>query len=257
MILHGLVLSQAILIVQVVLIFPPPLSLMGQIVPVKQEIQRVAMVVFLPQHLDSRFARKIMSVQTEHVITQRQIWENTAHQIVADSVQGDNSMKARGFTLIELILVTAIVGLFAAGTIAVLNPSQQVQKANDSKRKTDLEMIQRALEAYYADNGRYPASFSNMIHTTQTITWGSSWQPYMDVLPKDPNSNRRYVYGVSSDGQTYGLYASLERGTDPQACHSNGSACDSLSTFGISLDPAGSCKGGICNYGVTSPNINP
>lgn len=170
---------------------------------------------------------------------------------------GDN-MKRKGFTLIELILVVAIIGIFSAGVLAAINPSQQVQKANDSRRKTDLEMIQRALEAYYADNGRYPTSSTNeIVNNSIVVVWGSSWQPYMDTLPKDPDSNRRYVYGVSADGQTYGLYASLERGTDAQACHSNGSACDSLATFGISTQPATSCKGGICNYGVTSANINP
>lgn len=169
----------------------------------------------------------------------------------------NNRFRQAGFTLIELILVVGIIGIFAAGILAVINPSQQVQKANDSKRKTDLEMVQRALESYYADNGRYPASSNNMIAPSSTVAWGSSWQPYMDTLPKDPQSNRTFVYGVSADGQTYGLYASLERGNDPQACHSNGSACDSLATFGIGTNPANSCKGGICNYGVTSSNINP
>ncbi len=172
-------------------------------------------------------------------------------------IKGNLCLQA-GFTLIELILVVGIVGIFAAGVLAVINPSQQVQKANDSKRKTDLEMIQRALETYYADNGRYPqASANKIVQNSIAISWGSSWQPYMDTLPKDPQSNKTYVYGVSADGQTYGLYASLDRGNDTQACHSNGSACDSLATFGIGTNPSASCKGGICNYGVTSANISP
>lgn len=166
------------------------------------------------------------------------------------------NISRKGFTLIELILVTAIVGLFAAGVIAVINPTQQVNKANDTKRKTDLEAIQRALEAYYADNGRYPQANSNKIYTTSVINWGTSWQPYIDILPKDPNAGRSYVYGVSSDGQRYGVYASLERVGDPQGCHNDGSACDSLSTFGISSNPSASC-GGICSFGVTSADLSP
>lgn len=166
-------------------------------------------------------------------------------------------MRNKGFTLIELILVTGIVALFAAGVLAVINPTQQVIKANDAKRKTDLEAISRALEAYYADNGRYPQASGNKIFTTTVINWGTSWQPYIEILPKDPSSSRRYVYGVSANGQTYGIYASLEKGNDPQACHANGSACDSLTTFGISTVPGTSCGVGICNYGVTSSDINP
>lgn len=163
----------------------------------------------------------------------------------------------RGFTLIELILVTAIIGLFAAGAIAVINPSQQVHKANDAKRKADLEMVQRALEAYYADNGRYPQAINNKIYANNaTVNWGTSWQPYIDMLPKDPSNGRTYVYGASADGQRYGVYASLEKNTDPQICHSNGSACDSLGTFGINPNPATSC-GGVCTFGVTSADLSP
>ena len=99
-----------------------------------------------------------------------------------------------GFTLIELILVVAIFGIFTAGIIAVVNPAQQILKANDGKRKSDLEQIQRALESYYHDSGRYPSVSSNKIYTISVINWGSSWQPYMNVLPKDPSGARAYVY---------------------------------------------------------------
>lgn len=163
----------------------------------------------------------------------------------------------KGFTLIELILVTAIIGLFAAGVIAVINPSQQVNKANDAKRKSDLATIQRALEAYYADNGRYPQAINNKIYAKNaTVNWGTSWQPYIDLLPKDPSTGRTYVYGTSADGQRYGVYASLEKASDPQLCNTNGSACSSLSTFGINASPGSSC-GKICNFGVTSADLSP
>lgn len=159
----------------------------------------------------------------------------------------------KGFTLIELILVAAIVGIFATAILAVVNPSQQVLKANDGRRKSDLNQIQRGLEAYYQDNGRYPQASSQKIYTTQTINWGTSWQPYMNVLPKDPTSSRSYIYYVSSDGQSYVVYASLERGTvDPQACN-GGSACNTIGTFGISPTACG----GTCNYAVSSADINP
>ncbi|MBI5044483.1 MAG: prepilin-type N-terminal cleavage/methylation domain-containing protein [Candidatus Levybacteria bacterium] len=159
----------------------------------------------------------------------------------------------RGFTLIELILVVAIVGIFTTAILAVVNPSQQVLKANDGRRKSDLSQIQRGLEAYYQDNGRYPLASGQKIYTTALIDWGTSWQPYMNVLPKDPTSSRQYIYYVSSDGQSYVVYASLERGTvDPQACN-GGSACATIATFGIS---ATAC-GGTCNYAVSSPDINP
>lgn len=165
----------------------------------------------------------------------------------------ENGRINKGFTLIELILVAGIFGIFAAGIVAVMNPSDQVLKANDARRKSDLTEIQRALETYYQDNGRYPVASGNKIFTTSLIDWGTSWQPYMNVLPDDPNGSNSYVYYSTPDGQSYILYASLERGSkDPDACNS-GNACTSLSTYGI--NPTG-C-GGTCNYAVGSSDMRP
>ncbi len=76
----------------------------------------------------------------------------------------------------------------------------------------------------------------------------------MSVLPKDPTSSKKYVYySTGKDGQTYYLYANLDRGgNDSQACFSTGSACSSAVSSGIGTE----C-GGNCNYGVSSPNVSP
>lgn len=163
----------------------------------------------------------------------------------------------RGFTLIELIIVMGILSIMSAGALAVLNPASQFQKANDARRKSDLYQIQRALEGYYDDNGRYPPTYSSSDYRIKgldgsAVNWGSSWQPYMDVLPKDPASSRRYVY-FSDDGQSYYIYASLEKGTDPNTCKSDGSVCDSVT----SNDIISTVCGDICNFGVSSPNVSP
>jgi len=112
--------------------------------------------------------------------------------------------------------------------------------------------VQRALETYYQDNNSYP-----VVTTTPYqpgIAWGSSWQPYMNVLPKDPTPTKKYVY--YSNGQYYYIYANLDRGTnDPAVCKNldaNGE-CSSISTNVIT---AKSC-GGPCNYGVSSPDRTP
>ena len=145
----------------------------------------------------------------------------------------------------------------ATGLIVALNPLAQIQKAQDTRRKSDLSQIQKALETYYQDNGRYPVAKNLKLIRLDgsTADWGSSWQPYMSILPKDPGSpSKNYVYFSSSiDGQTYYIYASLDRGgNDPQACFSTGAACSSAVSSGI-----GTACGGNCNYGVSSPNVSP
>lgn len=168
-----------------------------------------------------------------------------------------SKIKNWGFTLIELVIVVGILSILSIGALAVLNPVAQFQKADDARRKSDLSQIQKALEVYYNDNGKYPPDFSSSDYRIKglngnVVSWGSSWQPYMDVLPKDPRPSKNYVYFSSSDGQSYWLYASLDRGTDPALCNS-GSTCNSLSSNGISAAACGS----TCNFGLSSPNVSP
>lgn len=164
-----------------------------------------------------------------------------------------------GFTLIELIVVLGLIGILATAVLAALNPIAQIQKANDAHRKADLETIQHALELYYQDAGRYPTSSPSfqIVDGATTMLWGNPWQPYTAKLPKDPSVTNTYVYysPTTSNGQSYYLYASLERGaTDPQACN-KGSACATIGSA-AGFPSANSC-GGTCNYGVSSSNVTP
>ena len=140
--------------------------------------------------------------------------------------------KDKGFTLVELVLVVAIMGIMSVGIMLTLNPFAQFQKANDARRKSDLAQIQRALEIYYQDHGQYPSA----------IAWGTSWQPYMNVVPKDPSSNKNYAY--SSVGQSYFIYASLDKVLSSEQCK------------GASPCNTNNC-GGTCNFGVSSPDQTP
>ncbi|OGH07960.1 MAG: hypothetical protein A2W22_06860 [Candidatus Levybacteria bacterium RBG_16_35_11] len=166
----------------------------------------------------------------------------------------------KGFTLLELIIVIAVIAIISTVVMTAVNPIAQFQKANDGRIKSDLAQLQRALESYYEDNGRYPTSVDFEIQTIADPgvgnNWGDPWTPYMDFLPKSPGS-RTYAYFATDDGQSYFLYANLERGAyDPQACKGVNNVCDGSNqeAGGPSLESA--C-GGICNYGVTSPNENP
>lgn len=155
----------------------------------------------------------------------------------------------------------------AVGIIMALNPLAQIQKARDASRKSDLSQIQKAVETYYNDFGQYPAADTSTQNyrikadANTTLEWGSKGWQYMSSLPKDPSSSKNYVYYSPScppfcpAGQSYYIYASLDReGNDTQTCK-GGAVCNNV--------PAGACcsqtcdPNVICNYGVSSPNVSP
>lgn len=162
-----------------------------------------------------------------------------------------------GFTLVELFVVLGIIGILIFAVFTILDPFGQLAKGNDAKRKSDLSQVQKALETYYQDTGRYPEhSLSPMYRIVRlddsTADWGQQFSPYMSTLPEDPKPIFNYVYFASSNGQAYWLYASLEKTTDPQTCN-GGNPCASLTSNGI---PDNAC-GGTCNYAAASSNVNP
>ncbi|MDP3988395.1 MAG: type II secretion system protein GspG [Candidatus Levybacteria bacterium] len=165
-------------------------------------------------------------------------------------------LRIKGFTLIELTVVIGILAVLSAFVIAIVNPAAQLQKARDGQRKSDLSQIQKSLEGYYQDHGRYPSNVSYQIlrlDLSAVTRDNPSWIPYMNSVPQDPVSTKTYLYVVSSDGQSYYFYASLDRGAnDLQLCHADASKCDNApadATCGAVSD--------ICNYGVSSPNVSP
>ena len=62
----------------------------------------------------------------------------------------------KGFTLIELMIVVAIIGILAA--IAIPQFASYRQKAFNSAAQSDLKNAKTNVEAFYADNYYYPQS---------------------------------------------------------------------------------------------------
>lgn len=70
---------------------------------------------------------------------------------------------ARGFTIVELLIVIVVIGILAA--LVVVTYSGIQQKARDTERTTDIKALHSQLEAYQAQNGKYP-TLTNMNEAT-------------------------------------------------------------------------------------------
>ena len=116
---------------------------------------------------------------------------------------------ARGFTLIEVMVVVSIIALLSATILASL--AYAGQRGRDAKRIQDIKQIQSALELYASEHrGIYP-----IVPTSFVFELAPFLTPqYIPVLPEDPNRtgiNRYRYYTVSAtDASSYSMVVNLE-----------------------------------------------
>jgi len=61
-----------------------------------------------------------------------------------------------GFTLVELLIVIAILGIIALIVIAAINPIEQANRARDTGMKSDASQLLSAIDRYFAANTQFP-----------------------------------------------------------------------------------------------------
>src|SRR3989339_1714727 len=106
-------------------------------------------------------------------------------------------LKLKGFSLIELLVSITIVSLLMAAAFAVLRPQDYFARARNSRRISDLKVIQTAMEQFYANNNAYPTTASVPLAGT---AWTSGPVTYLRTVPKDPNGGGNYCYATTSAG---------------------------------------------------------
>jgi general secretion pathway protein G len=102
--------------------------------------------------------------------------------------------RQRGFTLIELMVVLAIIGVLAA--LIVPNVLGRADDARVTAARTDVGNLMQALKLYKLDNQRYPSAaqgLNALIAKPTTEPVPGNWKPYLDKLPADP-WGRPYQY---------------------------------------------------------------
>jgi general secretion pathway protein G len=114
-----------------------------------------------------------------------------------------------GFTLIEILVVIAVISLLAA--LVAPNVFRHVGTAKDAAAKSQVEMLGAALDAYRLDNGRYPTTeqgLTALMEEPQSDPRPNNWKgPYLrKAVPNDPWGNAyNYLCPGNNSPQGYDL----------------------------------------------------
>jgi general secretion pathway protein G len=113
---------------------------------------------------------------------------------------------ARGFTLIEIMVVVVILGILAA--LIAPNVISRIDDAQGAKVQQDIRAIESALKLYRLDSFRYPDSQEGLdALVTPPQDASQKWPEggYLDRLPKDP-WDRPYLYENPGKQGAFDIY---------------------------------------------------
>lgn len=112
--------------------------------------------------------------------------------------------RRRGFTLLELLVVMVIIGLLA-GYVAPRYFSQ-VGKSEVKTAMAQINALEKALDTYRLDTGRYPTTEQGLDALVTKPADESKWQgPYLSkAVPSDP-WGRPYLYKAPGERAEYDL----------------------------------------------------
>ncbi|MCG8535658.1 MAG: type II secretion system major pseudopilin GspG [Pseudomonadales bacterium] len=126
----------------------------------------------------------------------------------------------RGFTLIEVMIVVAILGVLA--TLVVVNIGGAQDTANINATKSNLQAVSQALDLFKLDNYRYPTTDQGLEALVEKPDNARNWPDggYLKKMPKDGWENGFVYISPGTDGP-YDLFSlgadGVEGGEGPSA----------------------------------------
>ena len=131
------------------------------------------------------------------------------------------NLKKLGFTMIELLIVIAVLGILAVAVLSAINPIEQINRGRDTGTRSDAEQFISAVDRFYAAKGYYPWMVNGASENTWTNTGGAESDMTLLEL-NDTNSvlgdyDQDVLTNLSSGGTAELKSSFTSRLSDPQA----------------------------------------
>lgn len=116
----------------------------------------------------------------------------------------------KGFTLLELVVAVAIIGVLASAVY--LNVRGSINASRDARRKLDLKTAQTAISLYYAKYGSLPTPVRQLV------------PEFLNAMPTNPkvvnnifneNGVNGYYYWIDSSNGGYAIVTELDNQNEP------------------------------------------
>ena len=122
----------------------------------------------------------------------------------------NRTSKTAGFTLIEILLVVAILAVLAGIVIIAVNPARQLGQANNAQRRADVTTIINAVYQYALDNGGNLPAIDSVVGSSQVLgtaalgcdTTCGAFTTLAACLDLSGTLTPTYIFGIPLDPQS-------------------------------------------------------
>ena len=99
----------------------------------------------------------------------------------------------KGFTLLEILLIIALIGILSTIVLLAINPNRQLAQVRNAERRSEVNTLYKALEQYLIDKQGYPGGITDIEqdicinnNTTGCVNLGVLVPDYVTSIPVDP-----------------------------------------------------------------------